>query len=208
MNITQMPAHPGNFTVGRMGQKVDRIVIHVADGTYDGTLAWFQNPTASVSAHFTVGLDGRIGQSVSLSDAAWQSGAWEMNLRSVGIEHEGQPSKGPWTPTTAQLAASADLVSTLCQRFNIPADRTHIIGHNEVNPGRAARANCPGPTWPWPDYIARVQACLAPPPAHLPDPLDKQTIRLFDPSTNLQVGTASLITGTDKAYVVPDTRRN
>lgn len=209
MNIEQYPAHPGNFTKGREGQKVDRVVIHVADGTYGGTNAWFADPVCNTSAHFTIAMDGRVAQNVPLTDTAWHSGLWAMNLRSVGIEHEGQPSKGPWTPSALQLAASAELVAGLCRQFGIPADRAHIIGHFEVIPGRAARAGCPGKTWPWDAYMADVQARLNPaPPAHVPDALDKRAVRLFDPQTNTQIGTGSLIGGTDKVYVTPETLSN
>ncbi|CAM4435730.1 N-acetylmuramoyl-L-alanine amidase [Deinococcus marmoris] len=206
MNIEQYPAHPGNFSKGREGVKVDRIVCHVTDGGFSGTLAWFADPACNTSAHFTIAMDGRIAQHVPLTDTAWHSGLWAMNLRSVGIEHEGQPSKGPWTPSALQLAASAELTTTLCRQFGIPADRQHLIGHNEVQPGRAARANCPGKTWPWDAYVRDVQARLTPsPPAHVPDALDKRALRLFDPETNTQIGTASLINGTDKAYLTPET---
>lgn len=204
MKVEQRPAHTSNYTTGRQGKTVDRIVCHVADGTYGGTLAWFQRPGTNVSAHFTVSMDGQIGQSVSTADTGWHSGLWDMNLRSIGIEHEGQPSKGPWTPSTAQLAASADLVATLCRTFGIPADRTHIIGHNEVTPGRAARAGCPGPTWPWDAYIARVQECLTPAPAHLPDPGDRVAARLFDASSNTVLVPVTVIAGTDKVYISPE----
>ncbi len=39
--------------------------------------------------------------------------------------------------------------------------------------------------------------------AHQPDASDKVTVRLFDPATNQQVGTGTLISGTDKVYVQP-----
>jgi len=204
MMIEQRPAHPGNFSKGR-DRPIDRIVIHVADGTYGGTLTWFADPRCDVSAHFTVATDGRIGQSVNLADTAYHAGDWVMNSRSIGIEHEGQPSKGPWVPSVAQLEASAALVAELCKRFGIPADRTHIIGHAEVNPGRAARAGCPGKTWPWDGYIGAVGAALTPPPAHLPDAADQRAMRLFDPQTNTQIGVGTLIEGTDKVYLTPET---
>ncbi|MHA0041494.1 N-acetylmuramoyl-L-alanine amidase [Deinococcus sp. PEB2-63] len=198
--IEQRPAHPGNFTKGR-SVRPDRVLIHVADGTYAGTLSWFQNPQCNTSAHYTVATDGRVGQSVSESDTAWHAGQWEMNERSIGIEHEGQPSRGPWTPSAAQLEASARLVADICRRYGIPADRVHVIGHNEVNPGRAARANCPGPTWPWDAYLRRVNELLAPQPAHTPDTRTDRTVRLFDPATNTQVGEGTLVGGTDKVYL-------
>ena len=206
MNIEQRPAHSGNYTAGRSAN-VDRIVIHVADGTYGGTLAWFADPACNASAHYTVAADGRVGQSVSEKATAWHSGEWAMNARSIGIEHEGkQNPANPWKPTDAQLAASAELVADICRRWGIPADRQHIIGHNEVNPNRAARRNCPGTGWPWDAFLKLVNQRLnvAELPAHQPDRRDQRPVRIFNPETNTQIATGTLIVGTDKVYLPPD----
>lgn len=208
MQIQWRPASPGNFLQGRQGKQVDRVVIHVTDGTLRGSAAWFADPKSNVSAHFIVGMDGTVIQCVSVENAAYHAGDWGMNLRSIGIEHEGQPSKGPWTPSEAQLEASADLVAELCRRFNIPPHRAHIIAHSEVNPNRAARHNCPGPTWPWGKYVEEVQARLkpaAPQPAHKPDVEDRRPVRLFDAQTNTEIGSGVLINGTNKVYLTSAT---
>ena len=215
MKVEWQEAHPKNYREGRDGKTPDRVVIHVAEGSYSGTLAWFQNPQASVSAHFTVANDGRIGQSVSEKNTAFHSGDWGMNLRSIGIEHEGrQNAAKPWQPTEAQLDATAQLVAGICGRHGIPVDRVHLIGHNEVNPGRSARANCPGKGWPWDRFLALVETYMlvrpevpkpapqpTPTPTPAPDP-GKRTVRLMDASTNLPLGSGSLVG--DKVYIPPD----
>lgn len=213
MNVQWQEASPKNYTEGRTA-KVDRVVIHVAEGTLRGTAAWFQNPAAGVSAHFTVGADGTVIQSVSEKNVAWHAGDFSMNQRSIGIEHEGrQNPANPWQPTEAQLNATAELVAGICQRYGIPADRTHLIGHSEVNPGRAARANCPGKGWPWERFLALVAQHMlvrptpsqpTPPaavPAPQPDP-DKRTVRLMDAATNTPIGTGSLVG--DKVYLTAE----
>lgn len=220
MKLQWQEAHPNNYRQGRDGTKVDRVVIHIAAGTLRGTAAWFQNPEAKVSAHFTVGADGTVIQSVSEKNTAFHAGPVppgqpDMNPRSIGIEHEGfqNPAK-PWVPTDAQLDATAQLVAGICQRHGIPVDRTHLIGHNEVFPGRAARAHCPGKGWPWDRFLALVSQYMlvrpAPsqpqPPAAVPAPqpdAGKRTVRLMDASTNLPIGTGSLVN--DKVYLTPDT---
>ncbi|MFC4636714.1 N-acetylmuramoyl-L-alanine amidase [Deinococcus hohokamensis] len=207
MNIEWKEAHPKNFKLGRTA-KIDRVVIHVAEGTYSGTLNWFRNPEAGVSAHYTVAKDGRVGQSVSEANTAWHAGTVpdgqpDMNPRSIGIEHEGkQDPQHPWQPTAVQLDATARLVAEICNRHHIPADRQHIIGHNEVFPGRVARANCPGKGWPWDEFLARVSQYLLvyPVPGQQPNPGD--TVRLFDPQTNKQIGTGTLVG--DKVYIPPE----
>lgn len=195
-------AHHGNYSQGRAGITPDRIVIHVADGGFEGTLSWFRMAACDVSAHFTVASDGRVGQSVSEYNTAWHSGNLAMNRRSFGIEHEGkQPG---WCPTPAQLSASARLVAYLCQRWGIPADREHIISHWDVNRARTDRRNCPGDGWPWDKYLGMVQALIAADgeeAAHKPTPADKEVVRLFNPATDKQIGTATLIPGTDKVYI-------
>ncbi|GGR00401.1 N-acetylmuramoyl-L-alanine amidase [Deinococcus ruber] len=200
MNIQQLSASPSNFTHGRGGRKVERVVIHVQDGTQQGSIAWFQNPASSVSAHYLVSMAGEIVQMVQEADTAWQAGDFTVNQTTIGIEHEGQPAKGPWTPTAAQLKASAELVADICKRYGITPNSSTIVPHSSINP----KHNCPGPTWPWRDYLAQVAGFMAPAqPAHAPD-TGKLAVRLFDPATNQQIGTGSLIVGSDKVYVVPN----
>ena len=203
MIIEQTPANPGNYTKGRGGKTVTRIVEHVADGSYRGSIAWFQDPKSNVSAHFIVSSAGEVAQCVSLADTAWQAGDFSVNQTTVGIEHEGRPAAGPWTPTEAQLLASAELTAQLCQKYGITPNRATIIPHSQINPLH----NCPGPTWPWERYLSMVTAHLTPaaplPPAHAADPEGKRSVRLFDPATNEQVGTGTLIVSTDKVYIVP-----
>ena len=205
LTIEQVPARRGVYTQGRTAT-VDRIVIHVAEGTYRGTLGWFQNPQAKVSAHFTVGQNGEVGQSVQVTDTAYHAGPVpkgepEMNPRSIGIEHEGKQGTPPWVPTDAQLEASAQLVASLCRQFNLPADRTHIIGHSDVFPGRAARAHCPGAGWPWDRFLSRVNAILSPLPA---DPSDQRPVRIFSARTNTQLGIGTLVQSSGKVYLSPE----
>lgn len=209
-----MHAHPQNYRRGRGGQKVTRVVIHVAAGYLRGTASWFQNPKAGVSAHYTVGSLGDVIQSVSESDTAFHAGPVpigqpDMNSRSIGIEHEGwHTAAGFWKPTEAQLATTAELVADICRRHGIPADRTHIIGHNEVFPGREARKNCPGPGWPWDRFLALVHSYLLVQPAppvvqSAPVAPKSRTVRLMDAGNNRPLGTATLVA--DKVYLTPET---
>ena len=72
-----------------------------------------------------------------------------------------------------------------------------MIAHSRINP----KHQCPGPTWPWPRYLDMVTRLWTPSAAHAPG-VGKTTLRLFDPASNTQVGTVSLIDGTDKVYLV------
>jgi hypothetical protein len=137
------PAGQGNYTDANRerSHNINRIVVHIAQGSYSGTLSWFKNPRANVSAHYVVGRDGRVAQCVRDADIAWHSGNWKWNKHSIGIEHEGYAGRrGAWSD--AMYHASARLAAHLSKRHDIPVDRYHVTGHNRV-PGSATR--CPGP---------------------------------------------------------------
>lgn len=53
-----------------------------------------------------------------------------------------------------QIDALAYLVSEIVSRHNIPIDREHIIGHEEVDPGRKVD---PGPAFPWDEFMSKIQ---------------------------------------------------
>ncbi|MEU4399096.1 N-acetylmuramoyl-L-alanine amidase [Micromonospora orduensis] len=149
------PASTSNYTVAsRPGSHpVNRVVIHFAQGSYAGTVSWFQNPAAQASAHYTVrSSDGAVTQSVREKDIAWHAGNWTYNTQSIGIEHEGYVDNPAWF-TDAMYRASATLTRSLTTKYGIPRDRAHIIGHHEV-PG--ATHTDPGPNWNWTYYLQLV----------------------------------------------------
>ncbi len=132
------PAYRGNYTQRDRGApEIDFIVIHIAQGSYSGTISWFSNPKANVSAHYVVGRTGRVAQCVHNEDVAWHAGNWKYNKRSIGIEHAGYAGHR-WT--RRMYHSSAKLSAYLCRRFNIRVDQ-HIMGHRAV-PGVATI--CPG----------------------------------------------------------------
>ncbi|MEV0379279.1 N-acetylmuramoyl-L-alanine amidase [Nonomuraea sp. NPDC050643] len=132
---------------------IDRVVIHVTQGSYAGTISWFQNPSAQVSAHYVVkSSNGAITQMVRDKDVAWHAGNSSYNNRSIGIEHEGFVNDASWF-TDAMYRASAALTRALCDKYGIPKTRTGIIGHNEV-PG--ATHTDPGSHWNWTTYMNYV----------------------------------------------------
>ncbi|WP_248965108.1 golvesin C-terminal-like domain-containing protein [Sphaerisporangium perillae] len=132
---------------------IDRVVIHVTQGSYAGTISWFQNPSAQVSAHYVVrSSDGAVTQMVRDKDIAWHAGNWSYNTRSIGIEHEGYVNDASWF-TDAMYRGSAALTRYICDKYGIPKDRSHIIGHVEV-PG--STHTDPGPNWDWNKYMGYV----------------------------------------------------
>lgn len=147
MNIIQKKSP--NFWKGRKGYRPEAVVIHIMDGTLPGTDSWFVNPSSQVSAHYGIGKGGEVHQYVNEEDSAWHAGrvdapAWNLikpninpNLYTIGIEHEGKPDD-VWTDAMKQ--ASAIMIREICQRWQIPIDRNHVVGHFEIF---SKKPNCP-----------------------------------------------------------------
>lgn len=149
-------ASSSNYTAANResdGNSIDYVIIHTTQGSYSGTISWFQNPSAQVSAHYVIrSSDGQITQMVQNKDIAWHAGNWNYNVHSIGIEHEGYVSDPAWY-TDAMYRSSANLTRWLCDRYGIPKTRSRIIAHSEV-PG--ATHTDPGPYWDWNYYMSLV----------------------------------------------------
>ncbi|MFC4607379.1 N-acetylmuramoyl-L-alanine amidase [Streptomyces maoxianensis] len=141
-------------------QSVKYIIIHDTEGSWDTTLKLVQDPTY-VSWQYTLrSSDGHIAQHVPLKDVAWHAGNWYVNTKSVGLEHEGFLASPDAWYTEAMYRTSARLVRYLAQRYDIPLDRQHILGHDNV-PGTTAATirgmhTDPGPYWDWAHYFQLI----------------------------------------------------
>lgn len=168
---------------GRGGHKPLLIVLHIADGTYEGTKAWFRSAASQTSSHFVVARDGRICQCVPLEKMAWCNGTTatkgdsryfghaevelvqelggNANQYSVSIECEGKYAETGGALTEAQLAAVAWLVNHIRDEVKrlygntIPLDRRYLVGHCQVTP--RTRPHCPGEKFPWEALMKRLQ---------------------------------------------------
>ena len=150
-----VPAHSSNYTAANRpsSHSIRYIIIHVTQGSYAGTISWFQNPSSNVSAHYVIrSSDGAITQMVREKDIAWHAGNWTYNTQSIGIEHEGWVSNCTWF-TDAMYRSSAALTRNIALKYGIPMNRNYIIGHNEV-PG--ATHTDPGSCWDWNYYMSLV----------------------------------------------------
>ena len=145
--------------------RIRYIVIHDTEESYDGTVATFTNPRSYVTAHYVVRSgDGHVAQMVRTKDVAWHAGSWYTNMHSIGIEHEGFAELGGTWYTEPMYRSSAELVRYLAQRFDIPLDRQHVIGHEDVQALTANRVAGmhwdPGPYWDWAHYMDLLGAPL------------------------------------------------
>jgi N-acetyl-anhydromuramyl-L-alanine amidase AmpD len=143
---------------------ITTIVIHATDGgSLVGNVWWLSGGHSHASAHYVIARDGSIVQLVHLSDIAWHAGNWKVNCHSIGIEHVGE-TYDPAGFTVDEYRSSARLVAWLVRRYDIPVDRTHIIGHSQVaDPthrgeyGGSAHHTDPGPHWRWGFYMNLVR---------------------------------------------------
>jgi len=139
-----------NFTPG--GCKPVGVCIHIMEGNMRGTRSWFNNPVSRASSHYGVSRTGEVWQFVKEEDVAWAQGGVRQptarlvldrpginpNRYLISIEHEGF-SNDVWSEPMKK--ASAELIRNICIRHIIPINRTHIIGHYEIN--SVSRPNCP-----------------------------------------------------------------
>lgn len=167
------PCHPDCVRKRDARWGIDRVVVHTAEGTYKGTIAWFQRSAkergASYAAatHYVLSREGSITQMAQDTDRLIHCGSKSQpgwNDRSIGIELEAwsgsaKPPSSIKFPVgnfpDVQIQTLAALIRDICDRNNIPKDRTHIVGHGEI-PGQTHTD--PGPSFPWDKLMSLVQA--------------------------------------------------
>ena len=109
------PAYSGNYTASRSAA-IGAVTIHTAQGSYAGTISWFKNASANVSAHYVIrSSDGQVTQMVRHAHTAWH--VRNHNSYTLGIEHEGYIDNSAWY-TTAMYNASAALVRHFCASYS------------------------------------------------------------------------------------------
>jgi hypothetical protein len=156
------PAASCNYTNSdrETSYDVKKIVIHVAEGSYSGTISWLENCAAGASAHYVVSSKGGMAQCVRNENIAWHAGWWDTNTHSIGIEHAGYIDNPEWF-TRSMYHTSARLSAWLCKKYKIPIDRKHIISHSQVPgcSGSGGGIDChtdPGPYWNWKMYMRLI----------------------------------------------------
>lgn len=148
-----------NYSKGRNGKKIIAICNHITAGQFPGCQNWLCNPKAKASSNYLITRTGKIIQLVKDEDTAWANGgvnkpSWTLydgtnpNRYTISIEHEGYGSNGgDGNLTEQQYQATLCLHRQLINKWNIPIDRNHIIGHFEID--KINRPNCPGKAFPW-----------------------------------------------------------
>ncbi len=147
-------------------QSIDYIVIHDTEADWKTTLKLVQDPTYVSWQYSLRSSDGHIAQHVPLKDVAWHAGNWFVNAKSVGLEHEGFLTSPDSWYTEAMYRTSARLVRYIAARYDIPLDRQHVLGHDNV-PGPVTSSvkgmhTDPGPYWDWAHYFQLLGRPITP----------------------------------------------
>ncbi len=146
---------------------ISHVAIHTMQGTYSGSISWFQNPGSNASAHYMVrSSDGQVTQMVREANKAWH--AKSANPYSVGIEHEGYVSNPAWY-TEAMYGASSNITTHICGTYNVscanaysgPAhstvttlSQTYTVKGHQHFPSQTHTD--PGINWDWSKYAGMV----------------------------------------------------
>ncbi|MFC8426467.1 N-acetylmuramoyl-L-alanine amidase [Streptomyces sp. NPDC057236] len=149
----------GNHDLGNRpaSQRIRYIVVHDTEGAWEGVLDMVQDPTYVSWQYSLRSTDGHIAQHVKAEDVAWHAGNWYVNAASIGLEHEGFLADPDAWYTEAMYRSSARLVKYLAEKYDIPLDRQHVLGHDTV-PGTTTATipgmhTDPGPYWDWRHYF-------------------------------------------------------
>ena len=121
------------------------LVVHIMQGTLEGSRSWFNNPDASASSHFGTSRDGQLEQWVDTKDRAWAQAAG--NKTWLSIENGG---KAPDSLTTVQLEKVAQTFAWVVRTYKVPyqvSNSPDVKGLGWHGMGGAAwggHTGCPG----------------------------------------------------------------
>jgi hypothetical protein len=146
---------------GAGGPSIDYILIHDTETAYQPSVNLVLDPTYLAWNYTLRSSDGHVANHLDPADVGWHAGNWFMNMHSIGLEHEGWAGTGAWY-TEAMYQSSAALVRHLAAEHDIPLDRAHVIGHDQVPgtlPGTTKNVHWdPGPYWDWDHYFELLGA--------------------------------------------------
>jgi hypothetical protein len=115
MKFSKATWHPVQNHTTDGQDRVLGVVLHIMEGTLEGSQAWFDNPEAQASSHFGTGKDGELRQWVDTKDRAWAQGAGNHDY--ISIENEGYAGD---VLSSGQLEACAQVLAWAVKTYNIP----------------------------------------------------------------------------------------
>lgn len=145
---------PHNYKIGT-ADRIKYIVIHYvgATGGAEANCKYYAEKYRGASAHYFVGFNGEIWQSVEDQNIAWHCGGKKYantaggayhgictNANSIGIEMcvRKDEKNGAWYFEDATVYTTIELTKLLMRKYNIPEER--VIRHYDVTGKK-----CPDP---------------------------------------------------------------
>lgn len=119
----------------------DMIVIHHTgspdmDASAEQIHGWhLGNGWSGIGYHYVIRKNGTIER--GRPEWAIGSHAYGENSHTIGIQLSGDFEQAK--PTEDQIESCAKLIADICDRYGIPIDRDHIVGHGEL-----MSTSCPG----------------------------------------------------------------
>jgi len=159
----------GNYDLANRpadGLDIRYIIIHDVEGSYQSAIKTFLGKSY-VSSHYVIdSTNGNVTEMVHPENVPWHAGNWYFNSHSIGIEHSGFAVEGATWYSEQMYQASAKLVKYLAERYDIPLDRQHILGHDDL-PGLAPSNHTrmhwdPGAFFDWGHYFDLLGASFNP----------------------------------------------
>jgi N-acetylmuramoyl-L-alanine amidase len=155
------PTIDTSYTAANQDSRVQFVVIHFTNETWESALSTLTAGKAQVSSHYLVREDPPVVyRLVDESRRAWHAGvsSWRrttaLNAASVGIEIVNMGDRSPpGTPVgelqfaeypAAQIDAVIALVKDIVKRHNVKPE--NVVGHSDIAPQRKVD---PGPKFPW-----------------------------------------------------------
>lgn len=144
-------AHGGDMSEHR------GLVLHIAEGFFEGTIAWQHNKANKVSSHFVAGRDhGQLAQLVDTDETAWTqragNGHW-LSLECAGftVGHELHPTHPGWEKLSPwQIECAAQLLARMHHQYGTPIQLATTssgrgLGHHSMGGVDWGHRDCPGP---------------------------------------------------------------
>lgn len=116
-----------NYTTGRSGQVPQVVVVHTYNGAGTYLDSWFNSPSTQASAHYSILKNGVVAQYVDEGNTAWHAGNWDINVRSIGIEHQDDGNPSDSVRTKELYESSAQLIASIYKKYQWDVNNKSLV---------------------------------------------------------------------------------
>lgn len=141
-SIRQRRAYAGNYSKGRSGSAINKLIVHHAATTsFDGIARTFETAGRMASAHYGVGANKNVDQYVADGDTAWHAGNWPANISSIGIENVNSTGAPDWKIEEQTFETLVELCRDLANKHGLGK---LVVGKNLFGHKDFSATACPG----------------------------------------------------------------